>query len=174
MASGLLFGAIFGHFEPFWALLTPFLTPFGHLGGGQCSKWVRTPYSWGKMAWGVKIGGSRGPKCRLDPPLGPFLVILSHLGPFWAFFDLFWSFGCGAKTPSVPGPAKVGVKWGGESKLVGPEGPSAVKTHFWGHFWSFWALLGLFDPFWPFGWGQRLQVDPDPPKVGVKLGVESK
>ena len=56
------------------------------------------------------------PKCRRELLLGPFLVILSHLGPFWPFFD----------------------------------------------------------PFWPFGWGQRLQVGPDPPKVGVKWGVESK
>ena len=72
-----------------------------------------------------------------DPLLGPFLVILSHFVPFWAFFDPFWPFGWGAKAPSGSGPPKVGGKWGGESKLVGPEGPSAVQTPFWGHFWSF-------------------------------------
>ena len=33
---------------------------------GNGSKWVRTPYSWGKMGRGVKIGGSRGPKWRLE------------------------------------------------------------------------------------------------------------
>ena len=49
---------------------------------GKGSKWVRTPYSWGKMEWGAKIGGSRGPKWRLDPLWGPLLAILSHFGPF--------------------------------------------------------------------------------------------
>ena len=52
MASGPHFGAIFGHFEPFWALLGLFLTLFGHLGGGKGSKCVRTPKSWGKMVRG--------------------------------------------------------------------------------------------------------------------------
>ena len=35
VASRPPFGAIFGQFEPFGALLGLFLTPFGHLGGGQ-------------------------------------------------------------------------------------------------------------------------------------------
>ena len=85
----------------------------------------------GKMGWGVKIGRSRGPMWRLDPLLGPILVILSHFGPFGAFFDPFWPFGWGAK---APGPPKVGVKWGGESKKVGPEGPK----------WRLDTLLGSF------------------------------
>ena len=94
MASKPPLGAIFGHFEPFWTL-------FGHLGGGQRPQVGPDP---GKIGWGVKIGGSRGPKWRLDPLWGQFLVILNHFGPF-------------------------------------------------------------FDPFWPFGWGQRLQVGPDPLKL---------
>ena len=45
---------------------------------------------------------------------------------FGAIFDPFWPFGCGATAPSGPGPPKVGVKLGGEPKLVGPEDPSAA------------------------------------------------
>ena len=67
------FLVILSHFGPFWAF-------FGHLGGGKGSKWVRTPYGWGKMERGVKIGGSRGPKWRLDPP--PFGAISRHFEPF--------------------------------------------------------------------------------------------
>ena len=89
------------------------------------------------MGWGVKIDGSRGSKWRLDPILGPFLAILAIFGPFWLF-------GWGATAPSGSGPTLVGVKWGGESKLVGPEGPSGVQTLIFGHFEPFWALLGLF------------------------------
>ena len=55
--------------------------------GGKGSKWVRTPYSWGKIGRGVKIDGPRGSKWRLDPLLWPFLVILSHFGPLWACFE---------------------------------------------------------------------------------------
>ena len=51
----------------------PFLTLFGHLGGGQRLQVGPDPQSWDKMGRGVKIGGSRGPKCRLDPLLGQFL-----------------------------------------------------------------------------------------------------
>ena len=71
-----LFGAIFGHFEPFLALLGPFWPFLVIWVRGKGSKWVRTPYSWGKMGRGVKIAGSRGPKCRLDPLFG---------GNFWSF-----------------------------------------------------------------------------------------
>ena len=35
MASRPISGAIFGHFEPFFGPLGPFLTRFGHLGVGQ-------------------------------------------------------------------------------------------------------------------------------------------
>ena len=70
--------------------------------------------------------GPEGPKWRLDPILGPFLAILSHFWPVGAFFDPFWSFGRGATAPNGSGPTIVGVKWGGESKLVGPDGPSGV------------------------------------------------
>ena len=54
------------------------------------------------------------------PIWGSFLVIL---GPFLTLFD---HVGAGQTIPSGYGPTKVGVKWGGESKLVGPEGPSGV------------------------------------------------
>ena len=99
---------------------------------------------------------SRGPKCRLDPLLGPFLVILSHFGPLWAFFDPFWPFGWGATAPSGSGPPIVGVKWGGESELAGSWGPFLVILS---HFGSFWAL---FDPFWPFGRGAKAPSGPNP------------
>ena len=69
------FGAIFGHFEPFGALFGPLLTLFGPLGEGQRLQVGPDPL-WGKMERGVKIGGSRGPKCRQIDPL---------LGPFWLF-----------------------------------------------------------------------------------------
>ena len=115
------------------------------------------------MGHGVKIGGSRGLKLRLDPLLGPFLVILSHFGPF---LTLFGHLGEGAKAPSGSGPPKVGVKWGGESKLVGSEGPSPFGAIF-GHFEPFWALLGLFlTLFGHSGVGQRLQVGPGPLQLG--------
>ena len=58
------------------------------------------------MGRGVKIGGSR--KRRLDPLLGPFLVILSHFGPFWAFFDLFGHLGEGQMLQVGPDPLKLG------------------------------------------------------------------
>ena len=87
VASIPYFGAIFGHFEPFFGPFGPFFDPFWPFWvGGNGSKWVQNPYSWGKMGWGVKIGGSRGPTWRPDPILGPFLAILSHFWPFWAFF----------------------------------------------------------------------------------------
>ena len=68
----LFFGAIFGHFEPLLALLGllwPFLAIWV---GGNGSKWVRTPYSWGKMGWGVKIGG----------PSGVQTLFWGHIWPF--------------------------------------------------------------------------------------------
>ena len=77
------------------------------------------------MGRGVKIGGSRGPKYGLDPLLGPFLVILVILGPFGPFLPLFGHLGGGNGYKWVRTPYSW-VKWGGESKLVGPEGPSAV------------------------------------------------
>ena len=40
-----------------------------------------------------------------------------------------------------------------------------------GHFEPF---LAFFDPFWPFGWGATTPSGSGPPKVGVKLGGESK
>ena len=59
-----------------------------------------------------------------------FGAILGHFEPFLArlglFLAIFWPFGWGATAPSVSGPPKVGVKWGGESKLVSPEDPSGV------------------------------------------------
>ena len=73
------FLVILSHFGPFG----PFLTLFGHLGGGNGSKWVRNPYSWGKMGWGVKIGQSRGLKW---PLLGPFF---GHFEPYWALLGRF-------------------------------------------------------------------------------------
>ena len=85
------FSAILSHVWPFWA----FFDLFGHLGVGQRIQVGPGPYSWGKMGRGVKIGGFRGPKWRLDPILGPFLAILSHFWPFWACFDSFWPFGWG-------------------------------------------------------------------------------
>ena len=89
------------------------------------------------MGRGVKIGGSRGPKCRLDPLLGPFLIILSHFGPFWAFFDPFWPFGWGgAKAPSGSVPPKVGVKWGGESKLTSLNPPAGTRGPSCGALWA--------------------------------------
>ena len=61
----------------------------------------------------------------------------------------------------------VEVKWGGESKLVGPEGPNGVQTLFGGHFWPFLALLGLFlTPFGHLGAGQWLPVGPGPQTSG--------
>ena len=144
----LYFGAIFGHFEAFLDLLDP------------------GPYSWGKMERGVKIGGSRRPKCRLDPLLGPFWVILSHLGPFWAFFDPFWSFGRGQRLQVGPDPLRLGR----EVKISRSRGPKCCLDPVLGpflvilsHFGPFWAF---FDPFWPFGWGQRLQGGPGPPQLG--------
>ena len=57
-------------------------------------------------------------------------AIFGHFEPFLAllglFFDRFWPFGWGAKAPSGSGPPEFGAKWCGESKLVGPEGPSGV------------------------------------------------
>ena len=53
MASGPLFGAIFGHFEPFWALLGSFFDPFfGHFGCG-----ATTPSGSRPPKVGVKSGG---------------------------------------------------------------------------------------------------------------------
>ena len=100
----------------------------------------------------VKIGGSRWPKWRLDPILGPFLAIF---GPFGPFLTLFWSFGWGAKAPSGSGPPKVGVKW-------------CHFEPFWGPFRYFLTL------FWSFGWGAKAPSGSEPPKVCVKWGGESK
>ena len=117
--------AILSHILPFLGLFFNPFWPFRW--GGNGSKWVRTPYSWGKMGRGVKIGGFRGPKWRLDPILGSFLAIFGHfwlalLGPFLALFghldgdnDSEW-----VRTPCRWG------KMGRESKMVGPEGPSGV------------------------------------------------
>ena len=133
VASRPPFGAIFGHFEPFWAL-RGFFYPFWSFGWG-----ATVPSGSGPP----KVGGSRGPKWRLDPILGPFLAIFGPFGPFLTLFGI-WVRGNGSKCVRIP---LVGVKWGGESKLVGPEGPSGVQTLFWGHFGHFepfLALLGLF------------------------------
>ena len=78
-----------GHFGSFWVILGPFgpfLTLLGHLGGGNGSKWVRTPYSWGKMGWGVRIDGPLGRKCRLELLFG---AIFGHFEPFWTLLTLF-------------------------------------------------------------------------------------
>ena len=56
----------------------------------------------------------------------PFGTIFGHFGPFWPFLTLFGHLGGGAKAQSGSGPPKVGVKWGGESKLAGLEGSSGV------------------------------------------------
>ena len=67
------------------------------------------------MGRGVKIGGSRGPKCRLDPLLGPFLVILSHFGPFWdAGLE---ALGMGARSPLCRGGDALG---GGGAPVAHP------------------------------------------------------
>ena len=55
----------------------------------------------------------------------------SRMGPFGPFLTPFGHLGKGSKWSGLP---KVGVKWGGESKLVGLEGPSGVWTLFWGQF----------------------------------------
>ena len=59
----------------------------------------------------------------------PFGAILGHFESFWAllglFLTLFGHLGEGQRLQVGPDPI-VGVKWGGESKLVGPEGLSAV------------------------------------------------
>ena len=55
-------------------IIPSFLKSDSTLGWGQGHLVGPDPYNWGKMERGVKIGGSRGPKCRLDPLLGPFLV----------------------------------------------------------------------------------------------------
>ena len=49
------------------------------------------------------MGGSRGPKWRLDPDLRPFLVILSHFGPSWAYWGK--ALGMGARSPMSGGKA---------------------------------------------------------------------
>ena len=83
---------------------------------------------------GVKWGGE-------SKLVGPRAQVASRLyfgGHFWPFFGPFLAlFGWGAMALSGSGTPIVGVKWGGESKLVGPEGPSGVCTLFWGHFWPF-------------------------------------
>ena len=85
MASRPLLGAIFGHFEPFLALLGPFWPFLVIWVRGKGSKWVRTP-CWGKMGLGVNFAGSRGPKRRLDLLWGAifahFEPLLALLGPF--------------------------------------------------------------------------------------------
>ena len=91
-------------------------------------------------------------------PFGP----VCDFWPFWALFDPFWPFGCGAKAPSGSGTPTVGVKWGGESKLVGPEGRPYLGAIF-GHCEPVLALLGLFWLFGHLGGGQWLQVGPEPP-----------
>ena len=98
------------------------------------------------------------------------MVILSHFGPFWAFFDPFWPFGSGAKAPSGSIPPKVGVKWSGESKLVGPRDQVAsgpLLGAIFGHFEPFLALLGIFLAlFGHLGEEQGLQVGLDTLKLG--------
>ena len=78
--------------------------------------------------------------------MGPFLVILSHFGPFGAFFDPFWPFGCGAKAPSGSGPpyswGKMG--WGvkiGESRWPKWR-PEPVLGPLFGHFEPFLGPFG--------------------------------
>ena len=123
------------------------------------------------MGWGVKIGAQVASRLY-------FGAILSQFWPFWAFFDPFWPFGWGATARSGSGSPVGGVKWGGESKLVGPEGPSGVQTLFWGHFLAilrhFWPFWAAFDPFWPFGWGAMAPSGYGTAIVGVKWGGESK
>ena len=99
------------------------LTLFGQLGVGQRLQVGPDPLQLGCEE--SNLVGPEGAQVASRPPFG---VIFSHFEPFWAVFDPFWPLGGGAKAPSGFGPPKVGVKWGGESKLVGPEGPSGVKT----------------------------------------------
>ena len=59
------------------------------------------------MGRGVKIGGSRELKWRLDPLLGPFLVIFI-LGRFGPFLTLFGHLGEGQRLQVDPDPLKLG------------------------------------------------------------------
>ena len=79
---------------------------------------------------------------------------------------------------SGTGPPIVGVKWGGESKLVGPEGPSGVWNPFGGYFLVILSHFGLFraffDPFlaiWVRGKGPKWVHTP---YSWGKMGGESK
>ena len=80
------------HLEP----LPPPKWPKGSKRAQKGPKWLKMTkngpkrgsrrYSWGKMGRGVKIGGSRGPQCRLDPLFG---AIFGHFVPFWAILGPF-------------------------------------------------------------------------------------
>ena len=70
----------------------------------------------------------------------------------------------------APSGLLVGVKWGGEPKLVGPEDPSGVLTLFWGHFEPFWVRLrprgGIEGHFrTPWGWGDQTPLNRGPVSV---------
>ena len=109
----------------------------------------------------------------------PFGAIFGHFWPFLALFEkylhfwaLFGHFGREAKTPNGSRP-KLG-KWGGSQNRWVPRAQVASRPPFGAilsHFEPFWAF---FDPCWPFGGGQRLQVGPDPLQFGVKWGEASK
>ena len=78
------------------------------------------PLKLGKMGRGIKIGGSRGPKWRLDPILGPFLAIF---GPFGPFLTLFGHLGAEQRLQVGPDPLKLGkmgrgVKIGGSTQMA--------------------------------------------------------
>ena len=104
-----LFGAFFGHFDPLCALL---------------GRWVgaKAQSESGRPEVGVKLGGESklvGPKGQVAsrPLLGAFLTHFGRFG-FVCFlsFLAIWT-QCWVQTP------KVGVKWGGMSKLVSLDGP---------------------------------------------------
>ena len=100
-----------------------------------------------KWGWGVKIGGSRGPKWRPDPILGPYLAILSHFWPVWAFFTLFGHLGVGQRLQVDPDPyswRKMGV---GSQNWWVLNAQVASRPYYgaiFGHFEPILALLGLF------------------------------
>ena len=114
--SYTIYTAIPRGFGDFWSKKVSFWSP------KRAKKWPKIGQK-PRGLYGARVGGGLGPHWQ---PFEAIFGHLSHFGPFWAFFDPFWSFGWGAKAPSGSGPPKVGVKWGGESKLAGLEDPSGV------------------------------------------------